>query len=60
VIVVSSEVEELMLLCDRIAVISAGRLVATFDRGGWSQEGLLAAALQGYSEGRGQEGQDVS
>jgi ribose transport system ATP-binding protein len=48
IVVVSSEVEELMLLCDRIAVLSAGRLVETFDRGGWSQESLLAAALTGY------------
>nr|WP_303652565.1 sugar ABC transporter ATP-binding protein [Paludisphaera mucosa] len=49
VVVVSSEVEELMLICDRIAVISAGRLVATFARGGWSEEKLLAAAFQGYT-----------
>jgi ribose transport system ATP-binding protein len=49
IVVVSSEVEELMLLCDRIAVLSAGRLVRVFDRGGWSQESLLAAALEGYA-----------
>jgi ribose transport system ATP-binding protein len=49
IVVVSSEVEELMLLCDRIAVLSAGRLVRIFDRGGWSQESLLAAALKGYA-----------
>ena len=30
IVVVSSEVEELMLLCDRIAVLSAGRLVRLF------------------------------
>jgi ribose transport system ATP-binding protein len=49
ILVVSSEVEELMLLCDRIAVLSAGRVVRVFDRGEWSQERLLAAAFQGYS-----------
>jgi ribose transport system ATP-binding protein len=49
IVVVSSEVEELMLLCDRIAVLSAGRLVKVFDRGDWSQERLLAAALEAYA-----------
>ena len=48
IVVVSSEVEELMLLCDRIAVVSAGRIVETFKRGEWSREGLLAAAFRGY------------
>lgn len=46
VLVVSSELEELMALCDRIAVLSAGRLVRIFDRGEWSQEALLAASFQ--------------
>lgn len=49
VIVVSSEVEELLLICDRIAVVSAGRLVETFARGEWTEEKLLAAAFQGYT-----------
>ena len=47
IVVASSEVEELMLLCDRIAVMSAGRLVEMFERGEWSQERLLAAASRG-------------
>lgn len=57
VVVVSSETEELMLICDRIAVMSAGRLVETFDRGAWTEENLLAAAFRGYatSEGGGQD-----
>ena len=55
VVVVSSEVEELMLLCDRIAVVSAGRIVETFKRGEWSREGLLAAAFRGYLGPREQE-----
>ncbi|MDR3619103.1 MAG: sugar ABC transporter ATP-binding protein [Paludisphaera borealis] len=49
IVIVSSEVEELMLVCDRIAVISAGRLVETFRRGEWTQENLLAAAFRGYT-----------
>ena len=47
-VVVSSDLRELMLVCDRIAVLSAGRLVDTFERGRWSQEQLLAAAFAGY------------
>ncbi len=53
IVVVSSEIEELMLLCDRIAVLSAGRLVQSFDRGEWSRERILAAAFQGYSSSLG-------
>jgi ribose transport system ATP-binding protein len=48
IVIVSSEVEELMLVCDRIAVVSAGRIVETLKRGEWSREGLLAAAFRGY------------
>lgn len=47
-VIVSSDLRELMLICDRIAVMSAGRLVGTFDRGAWSQATLLAAAFSGY------------
>ncbi|MFO0927104.1 MAG: hypothetical protein U0736_08680 [Gemmataceae bacterium] len=47
-LVVSSDLRELMEVCDRIAVLSAGRLVATFDRGGWSEEAITAAAFTGY------------
>jgi ribose transport system ATP-binding protein len=47
-VVVSSDLKDLMALCDRIAVMSAGRLVATFKRGEWTQDGIMAAALSGY------------
>lgn len=53
-VVVSSEIEELMALCDRIAVLSQGRLVRTFARGEWNHQRLLAAAFEhvnaAYSE----------
>ncbi|HET6568863.1 MAG TPA: sugar ABC transporter ATP-binding protein [Rhodothermales bacterium] len=49
IVVVSSELPELMLLCDRIAVMSAGKLVTTFERGAWTQEAILEAALREYS-----------
>lgn len=49
-VVVSSDLRELMLICDRIGVLSAGRLVDTFERGDWSQDRLLAAAFSGYQK----------
>lgn len=53
VLVVSSDLKELMTLCDRIAVMSAGRLVATFAHDEWTQDGIMAAALSGYRQGAG-------
>jgi ribose transport system ATP-binding protein len=47
-VVVSSELRELMAVCDRIAVMSAGRLVVTFARGEWTEDALTAAAISGY------------
>ncbi len=44
-VVASSEMEELMEICDRIAVLSMGRLVRVFARGEWTHERLLAAAF---------------
>lgn len=49
VLFVSSEMRELLDICDRIAVMSAGRLTAVFARGDWSQERILQAALRAYS-----------
>lgn len=47
-VIVSSDLRELMLICDRIAVMSAGNIVDTFERGAWSQDALLSAAFSGY------------
>jgi ribose transport system ATP-binding protein len=49
-VVVSSDLRELMLICDRIAVLSAGKLVGIFTRGAWTQDQLLAAAFSGYQQ----------
>ncbi len=46
VLVVSSDLNELLVLCDRIAVMSAGRLVEIFDRGEWTQDKIMAAAFR--------------
>jgi ribose transport system ATP-binding protein len=48
-IVVSSELPELMALCDRIVVLSAGRLAATFERGAFDEAAITAAAFSGYA-----------
>jgi len=49
-VVVSSDLRELMLICDRIGVLSAGRLIDTFERDTWTQDELLAAAFAGYQK----------
>ncbi|MEK7992853.1 MAG: hypothetical protein AAB403_03515, partial [Planctomycetota bacterium] len=48
IIFVSSDLKELMAVCDRIMVMSAGRIAATFDRGQWSREKITSAAFSGY------------
>jgi ribose transport system ATP-binding protein len=48
-LVVSSDLRELMMLCDRIAVLSAGRLAGVFLRESWSEEVLLEAAFSAYA-----------
>ena len=47
-VVVSSDLPELMALCDRIAVLSAGRLVQTFNQADWTHDAIMAAAISGY------------
>jgi ribose transport system ATP-binding protein len=47
-VVVSSEPRELMAICDRIAVLSAGRIAATFARGEWTEASIMHAAFSGY------------
>ena len=49
IVIVSSDLEELLETCDQIAVMSAGRLVATFVRGDWSEERIMQAAFSEYA-----------
>ncbi len=44
-LMVSSDLRELMAMCDRIGVMHAGRLVAVFERGAWDAQSILAAAF---------------
>ncbi|MBU9467484.1 sugar ABC transporter ATP-binding protein [Burkholderia multivorans] len=55
-VVVSSDLRELMLICDRIGVMSAGRMTAVFERDHWTQDALLAAAFAGFGRGAAPHG----
>lgn len=48
IVMVSSDLDELLETCDRIAVMSAGRMVATFSRGDWSVDRIMQAAFSGH------------
>ena len=48
IIMVSSDLDELREVCDRIAIISAGRLVDIFTRDNWSREHMMQTAFAGY------------
>ncbi len=52
-VVMSSDLRELMLICDRIGVMSAGRMTGLFEPATWSQDALLAARLRRLREARG-------
>jgi ribose transport system ATP-binding protein len=48
IVIVSSEVEELLETCDRVLVMSGGRLVAQFDRREFSRDAIIEASFAGY------------
>lgn len=48
VVMISSDLDELMENCDRICVMSNGRLVSDFERGSWTREQLIAAMFAGF------------
>jgi len=48
IIFVSSDLKELMAVCDRIMVLSAGAVAGTFAREQWSEEKIMTAALGRY------------
>lgn len=49
-VVVSSDAEELMSLCHRILVLSAGKITGEFTSDNWSRESLTEAAFTGHLE----------
>lgn len=55
IVVVSSELRELMGICDRIAVLSAGHLVTIFSREEWTEEAIVEAAFSKHLREAGAE-----
>ncbi|MEX0323260.1 MAG: sugar ABC transporter ATP-binding protein [Puniceicoccaceae bacterium] len=49
IILVSSDMLELLAVCDRIAVMSNGSLAGVFKRGEWSDDLIMEAALSRYT-----------
>ena len=45
ILMISSEIEELVGMCDRIMVMAHGEIRATFERGGFDREEILKAAM---------------
>jgi len=50
-VIVSSDLDELLATCDRILVMSAGCISGVFERNEWSHEKIMQAAFAGYSGG---------
>jgi ABC-type sugar transport system ATPase subunit len=48
ILLISSELEELMGMCDRIVVMSKGEIQGSFERGQFDQESILHAAFKGH------------
>ena len=53
IFIISSEVEELVDVCDRVYVLRQGRIVNELDRESISKEAILASALTGIAGGNG-------
>ena len=57
ILMISSELPELLGMCDRIYVMNAGRIVGEFDRAHASQEAILKVALETNDETNGKAGE---
>lgn len=53
ILFISSEMEELMGICDRIMIMSKGRLVADIQKGDYKQDKIINFALGGGNENAG-------
>jgi ribose transport system ATP-binding protein len=49
VLFISSEIEELVGMCDRIIVMSQGEVLRSFDRGSFDQEAILRTAFREHA-----------
>lgn len=54
VILISSDMMELMGISDRIVVMSNGQMTGVLERSDFTQERIMELALQGYMENRGE------
>lgn len=52
ILLISSEIEELLGTCDRILVMNRGRISAQFDKKDFDRSAILAAALHGGEKGQ--------
>jgi ribose transport system ATP-binding protein len=50
IVIVSSDLDELLETCDRIGVMSAGRWVEEFSRDSWSTDRIMQAAFSNYKQ----------
>jgi len=48
ILVASSEIEELMTLCDRIIVLSNKKYVTSYNRDQWTHSAILESAFSEY------------
>ena len=51
-VVVSSDLLELMTISHRILVLSAGKITGEFHPDTWTQEAITAASFEGYLENK--------
>ncbi len=49
IIMISSELEEILGLCDRVIVLSHGKITAEFERGAFDQEEIIKAAMGNWN-----------
>ncbi len=56
IVITSSDLLELFAICDRICVMSGGHLVATFERGDWTEGKVMDAAFSGHIGGHAGKG----
>ncbi len=48
IVMISSEMPELIGLCDRIAVMSNGEITGTLEKAEFTQEKIMTLAVKGY------------
>ncbi len=52
IVIASSEIEELMTVCDRVVVLSGRKPIREFHRSNWSEKAILAAAFHEFSRNK--------